>query len=126
MFYKLFILNLFSKMINGSSSHKIKRSKFFHTIFKVFYSLDPHTILNVHLIPHGNNCQKHPTTSCLHDLFKLLIYQTSKPPILAKSHSTFTSSHMSLLKKFDPCHAGIKLSPSYILILPFTFISALI
>lgn len=41
MFYKEFILSLFSNMFNGSPSHRIKRLKLLHITFKVFPSLVP-------------------------------------------------------------------------------------
>lgn len=41
MFYKEFILKLFSKMFTGYPSHRIERSKCLYLTFKVFRSLLP-------------------------------------------------------------------------------------
>lgn len=97
--YKKFILKLFSKMFTGCPSHRIKRSKCLCLIFKVFRSLVPHTILNVlskHTETIVKNFLPHPASKT--SLILLIPFQTHtfKPP---KSHLTFTSSNIRLLKK---------------------------
>lgn len=120
MFYKEFTLNLFSKMINGFSSHKIKGSKFFHIIFKVFHSLAPPTILNVHLNPHRNNCQKHSYhihlasmtySSCWFPLSEITDFQTTNtckiPFNLYQLHYESTQKCLisAILELNSPCPA---------------------
>lgn len=101
-----------------------KGGKFLHITFKIFPSLAPPHSKCTTISTHTDNCQKHPTTSCLHGFTQAAI---SSFTYILPNHNTCKippnlyqiKYHFSQMFQI-PCPGGIKLSQSYVLMLPLS------